>query len=244
MNLTIDIGNSSTKFAVFHNNDLTHFDVVDHIAVEMLQNIFDKFDITATVISSVKNDDQSVMDFLSENFNLIKLVPDLPLPIKNCYKTPESLGNDRIANAVAGNHFHQDQNILIIDIGTCITYDFVNDKREYVGGGISPGIELRYKSLNTFTDKLPLVVQNNEDELIGTTTERSITSGVQNGIIAEVDGIIDQYKMKHSDINVIITGGDSNFFEKRLKNPIFVRPKLLLEGLNVILNYNLELTSR
>ena len=133
-----------------------------------------------------------------------------------------------------------DKNVLVIDAGSCITYDFIDNKGVYYGGAIAPGIEMRYKSLHTFTDKLPLLDVTYPKQLIGDSTEESIHSGIVNGVLIEIEGVIERYKEKNEELTVVLTGGDTNFLAKRLKNSIFANPNFLLEGLNNILNYNLE----
>ncbi|MFT7498501.1 MAG: type III pantothenate kinase, partial [Porticoccaceae bacterium] len=147
---------------------------------------------------------------------------------------------DRIALASASVFKFPNKNVLVIDAGTCITYDFIDKKGVYYGGAIAPGIEMRYKSLYTFTDKLPLLDVTDPKQLTGNSTEESIHSGIVNGILSEIEGMIDRYKEKNKELTVVLTGGDTNFLAKRLKNSIFANPNFLLEGLNNILNYNLK----
>ena len=155
------------------------------------------------------------------------------------YKSTSTLGSDRLAAAVGGNFMFPNKNVLIIDAGTCIKYNFVSKNNEYLGGGISPGLRMRFKSLPAFTSRLPLIeMEEDFDNLIGTDTRESILSGVELGAIAEVDGIIERYKSIYEDLTVVFTGGDFNFFVKRLKNSIFADQFLILRGLNVILDYN------
>jgi type III pantothenate kinase len=148
------------------------------------------------------------------------------------------LENDRLAAAIAGATLYPGSNVLVIQAGTCITYEFINAQGEYIGGAISPGIQMRYKAMNTFTGKLPLIEHKKFDGLIGQTTEESILSGVNNGILAEVDGIINAYKSQYPDLTIILSGGDADFFVKQLKNSIFAVPNIVLKGLNIILDFN------
>ena len=160
------------------------------------------------------------------------------VPFKNSYATPQTLGIDRIALATAAFYHAPHKNTLVIDAGTCITYDMVNDFDEYLGGAISPGLEMRYKAMHQQTSALPLLPVEAPLDLIGNTTNSSMHSGVVNGICAELDGIIDQYATRFKDLTVILTGGDSHFLSKRLKNTIFADSKFLLKGLNYLLEYN------
>ena len=160
------------------------------------------------------------------------------LPIKNNYKTNETLGKDRLAAVVGASFLYPERDIIVFDIGTCLTIDIINKKREYIGGRISPGILMRYKALHTFTDKLPLVKQEKSTFMIGNDTTTSISSGVQQGILAEIKLAVSEYRLHKNDAVAVVTGGDCFFFEKELKNSIFVNPNLVLIGLNTILDFN------
>lgn len=246
MHLIIDIGNSRSKVALFNNDQLLSLKVFDELKIELLNSLFEEFATTyaengsvrSSILSSVRQDNEAIKLLLKQKSNFVELNASVPLPIKILYKTPETLGNDRIALAVGATIYFPSSNVLVIDAGTCITYDFVSAKKEYYGGGISPGIMMRYKALHTFTDKLPLVNNLNQADLIGQSTQMSIQSGVMNGVLAEVDGIIDKYKFVFPDLKTIVTGGDTYYFDKNLKNNIFANSNLVLEGLNRILNYN------
>jgi type III pantothenate kinase len=161
-------------------------------------------------------------------------------PFKNKYATPKTLGVDRMILATGATLFYPNQNRLIIDAGTCITYDFVDDKDNYLGGAISPGLRLRYESLHQFTSKLPLLTFEEPEELIGSSTTQSIHSGVVNGLICEIDGFIDRYKQQYENFTIILTGGDTVFLAKRLKNTIFANSNFLLESLNQFFQYKIK----
>ena len=133
---------------------------------------------------------------------------------------------------------YKEQNVLIIDAGTCITYDFINSDNQYIGGSISPGIRLRYQSLNNLTASLPLLETKMPDNIVGSSTSESIHSGIINGILMEIDGVVSKYEKKIKDLTVILTGGDADFLSKRLKSSIFAHSNFLLEGLNFILEFN------
>ena len=145
---------------------------------------------------------------------------------------------DRIASACGAFQLFPRENTLSIDAGTCITYEFTDADGNYRGGGISPGLNMRFKAVHTFTAKLPLISAKQNAPLVGNTTETSIQSGVINGLIAEIDGIIDRYQREFGAVRVILCGGDTRFFENQLKASIFASPELVLIGLNSILNYN------
>jgi type III pantothenate kinase len=163
---------------------------------------------------------------------------ELPQVFSNAYATPKTLGNDRIALVSAASKLYPSQNVLVIDVGTCITFDIINSENQYLGGAISPGLQMRYRALNTFTENLPLLEPQEEVNLIGNTTMMSMHSGVIFGIISEIDGVISMYKSQYKDLTIILTGGDSVFLCKRLKNSIFANSNFLLEGLNYILEFN------
>lgn len=246
MKLAIDIGNTRIKTGFYEAGDLLDRRIFDNITVHELNELIQNFNTTKpefspvdkVIISSVKDYSTEIKDFLKTQFQFIELNHQLPLPIKLNYKTIKTLGKDRIALAVAASGMFPDQNALVIDAGTCITYDFINANKEYLGGGISPGVQMRFKALHTFTDKLPLVSHVDESDLIGNSTKDSIRSGVINGTIAEVNGIIEKYRQLFPDLKIILSGGDTYYFDKNLKYNIFANSNLVLEGLNMILDYN------
>jgi type III pantothenate kinase len=189
-------------------------------------------------VSSVGNLDPRVHAVLAVFSDVHQLGPSSKTPFKNSYATPHTLGVDRIALATAAFYHNPKGNTLVIDAGTCITYDMLNDYGEYLGGAISPGLYMRYKALHEQTSKLPLLEPTDLVDFIGNSTESSIHSGVVNGMCQEIDGVIDQYKSRFTDLTVILTGGDALFLSKRLKNTIFADSKFLLTGLNYLLEYN------
>ncbi len=241
MKLAIDVGNTLIKIGVFEQQQLLSMQSYERFTTDKLRESFKNFSpLTSAIISSVVDHPNELVDFLRSEMQVIELNANLPVPLTIRYSTPDTLGNDRIALAVGASGLYPSADLLIIDAGTCITFDFVNDKGEYFGGAISPGIHMRYKALHTFTDKLPFVSDVENVDLIGNSTIGSIKSGVLNGVIAEVDGIIDRYKKEHPGLKVIFTGGNLKYFDKSLKNNIFANSNLLLEGLNMILDYNVE----
>lgn len=239
MRLIVDIGNSYTKLGVSKDankiSNLTSFSNNDLLISEYIL----KFNISKAIISIVGEENNTIINLLdSKNIPTLIFTNKTAIPIKNLYKTPETLGLDRLAAIVGGYSLFENTNLLIIDAGTALTFDFINDKAEYLGGNISPGLKMRFSSLNTFTKKLPLLSSKIEFKNIGNTTETAIISGVQLGIINEVEGYINYFKNKYKNLKVILTGGDSFFFEKNIKNTIFVNSELVLTGLNNILLYN------
>lgn len=241
MNLVIDIGNTRIKAAVFENNTLKESFVFKDTSEVLLSSVFSSYTITACLLGSVVNQIEPFISELKKKTNLLLFTSELPTPVKNLYKTAHSLGSDRLAGAVGGNSIFPSKNVLVIDAGTCIKYNFVNAQNEYIGGAISAGMQMRFKALHTFTSRLPLLqIDEDFNTLIGTSSNESILSGIQLGAIAEVEGFIEQYKKNYPDINIVLTGGDVNFFEKRLKKPIFADSFLILRGLNAILEFNLN----
>ncbi|MCD6113118.1 MAG: type III pantothenate kinase [Bacteroidales bacterium] len=240
MNLIIDIGNSYIKIACFENNEITNLKIYKKLSLNTLINFTkNNPEIKSAIVSSVAKYPESIKKYLSDNYNFVELNNTTPLPIINKYKTPETLGNDRIAAVVGAISLFPNKDILVIDAGTCITYDFINSEKEYFGGSISPGLKLRFKSLHNFTDKLPLINDaiDYEVKLTGNSTKACIISGVVNGIILEIDGMINLYKKKYPEIITILCGGDSIYFDKMLKNSIFANSNIVLSGLNIILNF-------
>jgi type III pantothenate kinase len=235
MIIAIDSGNTSSKVGVFRNGAIvTTYEKTSY--PELIKLVLD-LDPVHIIVGSVNI---PLSDF-SRDLPASKLFLFdhlTPLPIRILYKTPETLGLDRIAISVGAWTEFPNRNILIIDVGTCITYDFVNEKGEYLGGGISPGLQLRLNSLHDYTANLPLVDLKENPHLIGDSTEDSILSGVVHGTLAEIMGIIDRYEEKFKDILVIFSGGNVKFFESRLKGHIFALPNLVLMGLYSIFSYN------
>lgn len=241
MNLIIDIGNTRIKAALFENAELKHFFVFDSTNALIEAGLFESYPVKNCIVASVVDNVEPFIDQLKEKTPTFVFTSQMPLPLVNLYQSANTLGSDRLAAAVGGASLFPDKNVVVIDAGTCVKYNFVNSNNEFIGGAISPGLKMRFKALNTFTAKLPLLEVNEKfDTLIGTTTAESILSGVEIGLTAEVEGIIDSYKQLFPDINVVLTGGDANFFEKRLKRRIFTDSFLILKGLNCILNHNLK----
>lgn len=238
MNLTIDIGNTNVKIGIFDQKAIKSTQIIDKTNQNELVKYFENIEVNTierAIICSVNDVNNEFLSLLESRFKLIVFNSKSPIPIKNLYKTPDSLGPDRLASIIGARLHFNKGNILSINTGTCITYDFLNKNNEYIGGGISPGLNMRFKALNTFTGKLPLVETIEETNLIGRNTMESIKSGVINGTIAEIDAIIEKYKWHYNDISIIMTGGDSNFLVNHLKNSIFAAPYLVLEGLNEVL---------
>ena len=244
MNLVIDIGNSFTKIAVFDNAEIIKVFSFKDLSLSEINNLTEKYpELSGVIISSVRNPDKKLLGFLKKNFkNFLELTENTPLPIENLYGSKKTLGKDRIALAVGANNIFPDRNVLVIDLGTAITYDLVNSKNQYIGGNISPGLGMRFKALNTFTDQLPLVKRCPEFPEIAKNTRDAVISGVQHGILHELDGNINRLKKKYDKLKIILTGGDAIFFDKIIKSDIFVDLNLRYTGLNRILEYNVRET--
>lgn len=242
MNLVIDIGNTRTKFSVCNRGDVLITVPVDEFLpshIDVLQLEYDG--LNSVILSSVKDYSDKLKKALQNKFEtFIELTHNTPLPIENCYKSKETLGLDRIAAVVGAFDLHPDTNILIIDAGTAITYDILTAEGKYLGGNISPGLEMRYKALHQFTGKLPKIEKAEFNKLYGQTTEQAIRAGVQNGFVYEVDSTITSFKEFYNNLKVIITGGDAEFFDKKLKNSFFVHFNLTSLGLNRVLQHNGE----
>jgi type III pantothenate kinase len=240
MNLVIDVGNSFVKLAVFNNGILKHRetviieDIIRHVHV--INNQYKS--INKAIISSVGNINKLDLKILDKVFKLVVLDSETKLPFKNLYKTPKTLGVDRIALVCAAVKTYSKANVLIIDAGTCITFDFLNAHQNYLGGAISLGLNMRYQSLNNLTANLPLLKAAIPKDFIGSSTNESIHSGVVNGVLCEIEGTIEKYKLKYPDLTVILTGGDAKFLSKQLKSSIFANSNFLLEGLDYILQFN------
>lgn len=245
--MVIDIGNSLTKTAVFNEYELASFSSFEKFSMNALNALcFGNPSVKNSILSSVIEHDKEIPGFLKNRHHFIELSSETRIPIENLYDSPQTLGKDRLVAAVGANSLFDKQNVLAIDAGTCIKYDFVNHKNQYMGGGISPGIEMRFKALNTFTGKLPLLTYQYMDKLIGRNTDESILSGVMNGAAEEVKGIIKRYERQYPGMKIIFTGGYLKFFEKIFNIPgggnsnLFTDPFLVLKGLNRILMYNTE----
>jgi type III pantothenate kinase len=241
MNLCIDQGNSSTKAGIFNQNRLIEsFSFVDFGKKEV-SSLLSKFPIETCIISSVVSDNKELKEDLKNRIQfLTELSHETPIPIKNSYATPETLGKDRLAAVIGASFLKPDQDILVIDAGTAITYDFIDSSRTYAGGNIAPGLTMRLRSLHEFTGRLPKVEPKIETPLLGNSTETALISGAVYGIVFEIDGYIDALKIKYPQLSTFLTGGSTFYFDNKLKNAIFAERNLVLIGLNRILLYNVQ----
>ena len=239
MNLVVDIGNNFFKLGIFENSNLvfSFFDKNDKIDVEIEKIIRSYTKITSALISNVSS--IKINDIFNKlNIKIYELDSTFIFPFKLNYKTPESLGNDRLALAAAATILFPNSNNLVIDAGTCITIDFIDNNNHFMGGSISPGVKMRYDSLNHYTANLPLLKNENSFNYPGDSTNASIHAGIIGGVSNEINGFIKQINSRNDKVNVILTGGDAKILSKTLKITIFANQNFILEGLNSILNLN------
>ncbi|MEI7830704.1 MAG: type III pantothenate kinase [Prolixibacteraceae bacterium] len=242
MNLVVDIGNSRTKLALFLKGVMVESLTVENLRVEQLIDLKVQYsDLENVILSSVSTVDPAVVNFIKSGFSyFIELSSSTRIPIKNLYKTPETLGLDRLATAIGAQELFPGKDLLVIDAGTAITFDVIEGNGTFKGGNISPGLTSRFRALHEFTKKLPLIKASDDFPVFGQSTEEAIRAGVINGMVFEIDGTIDLIRKTMPEIQPVLTGGDAQFFERRLKNPIFVKFEITLIGLNRILEYNVE----
>ncbi|MCB4799556.1 type III pantothenate kinase [Neotamlana laminarinivorans] len=241
MKLIIDVGNTFIKLAIFNNGTLLFKQVITEntffSAVAQIKETYE--DTNVAIISSVGKLQPNSITFLNQNFKLHELSVSSILPFKNLYATPYTLGVDRLALVLASIKHFSNKNVLIIDAGTCITFDFINNQNEYLGGAISPGLKMRYQALHNFTAKLPLLKPEKPKHIIGNSTTQSIHSGIVHGVLSELQGVVNKYKINYKDLKVVLTGGDCEFLCENLETKVTVLPDFLLEGLNYFLDLKL-----
>jgi type III pantothenate kinase len=239
MNIVVDIGNTHTKLAWFDQGEIIECTRLVRTELANINKFIRKRHAEKAIVSSVGATNASFTRLFGEDLKkLIFLDHKTPLPFQIVYKTPETLGHDRIAACAGAYYIYPKSNVLIMDMGTAITIDFVNAKGEYLGGNISPGLQTRFRALNEYTAKLPLVDADITFPRFGTDTRTAIVAGVQQGIIFELDSYMDDFATRYPDCKFIITGGDANFFVSAFKKTIFAIPELVLTGLNFILEFN------
>lgn len=235
--LIIDFGNSLQKLALYEGKEMIAKQIFNGLTGDQLKAwLVANGPFDGIILSTVAKDSPDIEKTLSETAPLVILDDKTRLPIKNLYETPATLGKDRLAAAVGAHALFPGKNVLSIDAGTCITYDFLAKGGEYLGGGISPGMRMRFRAMNAFTGRLPLVEPDDFTGLIGKTTTESLLSGVINGVCEEIKGIIARYNEQYEDLTAVITGGDHEYLHNKLKINIFAVPDLVLLGLNEILD--------
>ncbi len=245
-NLLVDVGNTSVKVAVFKNRTLVLKETSNELNLHRIGELCAQFEIDNSLVSTVKDELSELEKYLSERSKYIRFNHSTPLPIQNFYQSPQTLGLDRLAALVAVSNLYPKKNTLVVDAGTCITYDLLEANASYFGGSISPGLHMRLKALHEFTGRLPLVpLQLNFTDLVGKNTEQSILSGVLNGASAELYTILTKYQEHYGQLEVVLCGGDAHFFDSQLKNSIFASkvsliPDLVLIGLNEIIHHQYD----
>lgn len=239
MNLVIDRGNTSTKIAVFDQRRLVHQAVLNVCEPSALKLLITTYSIEQVIYSSVVPTEQVLKVFFDSNtVRFVELTNQTPIPITLNYETPQTLGRDRIAALVGAWFLQPHKAALVIDMGTCITYDFITSDGVFVGGNIAPGFAMRLKAMHAFTGKLPNIDVDQPSAYLGTSTHQAMLGGAYWGILHEIEGVIGQLKLNYDEFSIFLTGGTTNYFEKQIKNCIFAEPNLVLIGLNEILIYN------
>lgn len=239
MNLAIDIGNSLIKVALFEANAIKEsykFKAEEY--QQQINELISAFNMSKAIVSATGKLDDSWLNQLKNKVRTLELTQKTKVPFRNYYKTPQTLGLDRIALVSAASQLYENQNCLIIDTGTCVTYDFIDAEKRYYGGMISPGWQMRFDALHEKTDRLPLVNSPENLTIPGVSTKSAIYAGVVKGLLIEIDGFIDIYKADYEHLTVILTGGDSHRLSTQLKNDIFANSNFLMMGLNAILEFN------
>ncbi len=240
-NLILDIGNTRIKIAVFENKEMLFSQRVENFDRITLRQLSNDYALTSVILSNTGILENGLLEDLKDFFPMVLYLDhNTPLPIVNLYGTPYTLGKDRLAAAVGAQLIFPQSNCLIIDMGTCITLDYLTNVGQFLGGNITPGIQMRLRAMHEFTAKLPMVEIAIPDILFGNSTITAMQNGAVKGAFLEIETFIEEVKTKYGSINVILTGGDAHFFERYTKNEIFVAPNLVLEGLNEILQYNAD----
>lgn len=239
MNLVVDIGNTLLKLAVFDGGRLVAQQCVGELREETFAGLLGGARAARAVVASTRGEAPAIVEAVRRHTDyLLEFTPATPVPIGNAYLTPATLGRDRLAAAVGAATLYPGRNALIVDFGTAVTLDFVSADGVFRGGCISPGMAMRFRALHEYTAALPLCDATDSAELLGRTTDEAVRLGVMNSLAFEIEGYIARMQGEIEDLCVIFTGGDTNFFAKRIKNTIFANCNLVFCGLNRILEYN------
>lgn len=238
MNLCVDIGNSFIKLGIFEGQTLKLFKSYEKLFIKDIRFLRETFPFNRVIVSASGKVPSRLLHHFRKEYKLIELSHLIKLPFSNTYKTPKTLGRDRIAGVAGAQVLFPNRSCLVIDIGTCVTFDVIDAKGMYLGGNISPGVELRLKAMSTFTARLPLVKRGKLGKLIGNSTTSALQLGATSGTLHEIQNFINEARALYKGLNVILTGGDAHFFAEQLKTKIFVNPNLVLIGLNKILEIN------
>ena len=240
MSITIcfDFGNTRCKAAIFKNDVLHEIVFLENASTKNVQDLMDQWKPDKTILSSVIHHDKSIETLLSKSTHFHLLGPSTKLNFTTPVGKPETIGADRLALCSAAVHLFPQKHVLAIALGTCITYNYINNRAEFIGGSISPGMQMRFRSMHEQTALLPIIPPSNEFTLAGYDTKTNILSGVILGIAAEIDGIIGAYEEKYGNFNVLLTGGDLSYFVPHLKKRIFADQNLIFKGLYAISEKN------
>jgi type III pantothenate kinase len=236
--ICFDFGNSRFKAAIFKGSQLEEIVVLEDASIPTLQLLVEKWKPTKSILSSVIHHDKAIESFLADRAPFHLIGPTTKLNFTTPVGKPETIGADRIALCAAAVHLNPHQHNLAISLGTCITYNFISNNHEFLGGSISPGMQMRFKSMHEQTALLPLITLTKDFPLVGYDTKTNLLSGVVWGMAAEINGIIEAYEAKYSNFNVQLTGGDLSYFVPRLKKRIFADPNLIFKGLYAISETN------
>lgn len=236
--LCLDFGNTRLKYALFNDGEFQKEILLENDTTVTIESVLNTFHPQKSILSSVINHNPEIETLLATRTKFHKLNYQSKLPFTTPVGKPETIGADRLALVAAAVHFYPKKHNLIIGMGSCITYNFVNKFHEFLGGSIAPGLEMRFKTMNQFTAKLPLVAPDSNLPLVGYDTKTNLQSGVIWGIAKEMDGIIDEYSLRYRNFNVHLTGGDMRFFVPLLKNKIFASPNLIFKGLYALSETN------
>jgi len=238
VNLIVDIGNTFIKLAIYDQGELQIVQRYKKVLVQDIKELHKQYPFQISIVSSVRKTKPYFLTYLKKHHSLMTLTHRTKVPINNLYATPKTLGLDRLAVMVAAAVTYPGQNALVIDIGTCMTYDYLQAGKDYLGGNIAPGVELRLKAMHHFTSALPLVSRAWQEEQLGDTTQAALQNGAVWGVKLEIEGFIKTLTKNRGKMAVILTGGDAVYFGEHLDSKIFVAPNFLLKGLNAIIEHN------
>lgn len=236
MNLVLDFGNTRIKAGVFEGDFLKKTAI--EFTIEAVFNLLEKYHFDNCIIATVVELSKETLKIIEEKTNCFIFDAYTQTPLRNLYQSANTLGSDRLAASCGAYLLYKGHSFLVIDAGTCLKYNYTDKHGNFIGGGISPGLNMRFKAMHEQTNKLPLITFDEHfTDLIGNNTQNSLRMGAQLGMIAEVKGVIELYVQMDPDVNIVLTGGDASYLQKGLKNGIFADPDLILKGLNSILNY-------
>ncbi len=238
--LCLDFGNTLQKGVLFQDGEISEEFYITEVTTTSITDIIKKYKPENCILSSVINHDEAIENMLSLSTSFHKLTAESKLPFQIGVGKKETIGADRLALIAAAAHFFQNQNVLVIGLGSCITYNFINQYNTFLGGSISPGMQMRFKAMHEYTAKLPLAQSSSNIPLIGYDTVTNLQSGVIFGITAEIDGIISNYFEKYGNFNAVLTGGNSTYFAGRVKNRIFADLNFLFKGLYALSEINCQ----